>query len=179
MRACRLKKKYKKKLSAKLLEEYEQTQIFKTKLISNKKFKANRKYCQKAFECSRSIWNICNTSWLLSIRYIYLLLLKWLIDTMTVDSKEKIEILKKIFFSKLPNARLDNIENLTYQETLETPAIIDQGIITANSKSGSDKSSWSNEMPNRVLKYIEQLINLYFNQIFNSNLYLVYYPRHF
>ena len=60
---------------------------------------------------------------------------------MTVDSKEKIEILKKIFFSKLPNARLDNIENLTYQETLETPAIIDQGIITANSKSGSDKSS--------------------------------------
>lgn len=87
--------------------------------------------------------------------------------------------MKEKFFPQSPNAKLDDIENYTYPEALETTPITDREIMTAISRSGSDKAPESDGMPNRILKCIGHLITPDLNRIFNSSLHLGYYPRHF
>lgn len=49
----------------------------------------------------------------------------------------------------------------------------------AISRSRSDKAPGSHGIPNRIWKYIRHLITPRLKQIFNSSLYLKYYPQHF
>lgn len=83
------------------------------------------------------------------------------------------------FADELPNIKLDDIENYTYLEILETPPITDRKIMTAISWSGSDKARESNGIPNKILKCIRHLITPDLNLIFNFSLHLDYYPKHF
>ena len=179
MRARRLKKKFKKEPSPELWEEYKQARAFKGSLISKKKREAYKEYCSKVCESPKTMWKACNIARQTSTRHVYLPALRRPDDTLADDPKEKLEILKEKFFPQSPSAKLDDIENYTYPEALETPPITDRDIVTAISLSGSDKAPGSAGIPNRILKYIGHLITPDLNRIFNSSLHLGYYPRHF
>lgn len=100
-------------------------------------------------------------------------------DTLSDNSKQKVEILKEKFFLWLPNAKLDDIENNTYPKALETTPITDCEIMTAISRSKLDKAPRNNGIPDRILKCIGYLITPDLKRIFNSSLQLDYYLRHF
>ena len=104
---------------------------------------------------------------------------RWPDNTLADNPKEKVEILKEKFFPQLPNAKLEDIENYTYPQALETSPITDREIMTAILPSRSDKAPGSNGIPYRILKCIRHLITPDLNRIFNSSLHLGYYLRHF
>lgn len=110
---------------------------------------------------------------------MYLPTLKRLNGILADNLKEKLQILKEKFFPQSPNAKLDDIENYTYPKALKISPITDRKIMIVILWLGSDKAPKSNEIPNRILKCIRYLITPDLNWIFNSSLYLDYYPRHF
>ena len=148
-------------------------------MISKKKQEVYREYCSKVCKSPKTIWRAYNIARQTLTRHAYLPALRRPNDTLADDPKEKVEILKEKFFPQSPNAKLDDIENYTCLEALETPPITDRKIMTEISRLGSDKPPESDGIPNRILKCIGHLITLDLNRIFNSSLHLGYYPRHF
>lgn len=94
------------------------------------------------------------------------------------ETTDKMEVLRKVFFPKPPRADLSDIENYIYLSARgEWVPITEHEVRTAIQMVPPDKAPGEDQIPNRVLKAVQELLVLILTIVFNSSLTLQYCPK--